>query len=227
MQCGESVQEICCKINRMTTPPDLFPASEFDDWAETYDNSVSIDQFPFHGYRDVLAKIVSLARPHPGLSVLDLGTGTGNLALRFARAGCKLWCTDFSQPMLTKASQKLPEAHCFLHDLRFPLPPELAGPFDCIVFAYVFHHFELAEKIRILRGLLPHLAPGGSILIGDIAFQNNSALEQVKAEAGEEWEDEFYWLVDESVLVLESQGFTVLYEQVSSCAGVFKIGYDS
>jgi hypothetical protein len=44
----------------MTIPTDPFPVSEFDDWAETYDNSVSIDQFPFNGYPDVLVGLVVL-----------------------------------------------------------------------------------------------------------------------------------------------------------------------
>jgi hypothetical protein len=36
-------------------------------------------------------------------------------------------------------------------------------------------------------------------VLGDIAFQNMIALEKVKAAAGDEWEDEFYWLADESL----------------------------
>jgi putative AdoMet-dependent methyltransferase len=200
---------------------DLFPASDFDDWAGTYDNSISIDQFPFYGYQDLMARIVALAEPRPGLAVLDLGTGTGNLALPFARAGCSLCCTDFSEPMLAQARRKLPGAQFLLHDLRTPLPLELQRPFDRIVSAYVFHHFELDEKIRILRGLLPHLAPGGQIILGDIAFQNRSALEQVKAKVKDDWDDEFYWLADEALAALTEAGIQAEYAQVSSCAGVF------
>jgi len=126
-------------------PSDPLPCSEFDIWAETYDASVGIDQFPFHGYRDVLRRIIALAGPIPGLSVLDLGTGMGNLALRLVALGCDLWCTDFSAPMLEKARQKLSAAYFFLHDLRDDLPIEINLPFDRIVSAYVFHHFELDE----------------------------------------------------------------------------------
>ncbi len=200
---------------------DTFPHEEFDDWAETYDASVSNDQFPFLGYPDVLTNMVSLAQVRPGMSVLDLGTGTGNLAAGFARVGCDLWCTDFSSAMLARACQKLPQAHFLLHDLRTDLPAEWQRSFDRIISAYVFHHFELDEKIRILRGLLPRLAPDGRLLIGDIAFQNQVALDQVKAAAGKSWEDEFYWLADQSLPALKKAGLQASYQQISSCAGIF------
>jgi putative AdoMet-dependent methyltransferase len=210
------------------SPPamtDLFPASEFDDWAETYDRSVSDGRaFPFAGYTDLLQAIVRLAAPRPGLSVLDLGTGTGNLAILFAQRGCDLWCTDFSAAMLAKARQKLPSARFALHDLRTPLPPELDRPFDLIVSAYVFHHFELTEKIRILMSLAARpLSPAGRIVIGDVAFPNAAGRERVREEAGEEWDEEFYWLADEAVPALENAGFKVEYIQVSPCAGVFSL----
>ena len=76
---------------------DPFPPEEFDDWAENYDQSVANTQsFPFTGYEEVLDKVVELATPQPGMQVLDLGTGTGNLALRFDAIGCEIWGTDFS-----------------------------------------------------------------------------------------------------------------------------------
>ncbi len=203
---------------------DLFPASDFDDWAETYDASVAIDQFPFHGYPDVLAQIVTLAAPRPGLSVLDLGAGTGNLAVLFARAGCDVWCTDFSEPMLAKARRKLPAAHFALHDLRAPLPAEFERPFDRIVSAYVFHHFVLEEKIRILSSLATHhLSPEGRIVIGDVVFPDAAGRERVREEAGEAWDEEFYWLADESLAALKEAGIRAEYRQVSVCAGIFHI----
>jgi putative AdoMet-dependent methyltransferase len=205
----------------MSSSNDPFPVSEFDDWAETYDVSVSIDQFPFIGYQNVMAKIITLAEPHPGLSIIDLGTGTGNLASRLASPGCELWCTDFSAPMLDKARQKLPTAHFVLHDLRGEWPTGLNRPFDRIVSAYVFHHFKLDEKVRILGNLFSHLAPGGRIIIGDIAFLDAAARDKMKIASGDEWEDEFYWLADCAIPALESLGCKVEYNQVSACAGVF------
>lgn len=200
-----------------------FPASGFDGWAEDYDDSVVGDSFPFTGYPDMLERIVALAAPKPGMKVLDLGCGTGNLALPFLQAGCEVWCTDFSQAMLEKARQKLPNAHFCLHDLRTPLPDETSGPFDRIISAYVFHHFDLAEKVHILQGLSSHLAVDGLILIGDVSFPTRSALEAMKTSAGTEWEDEYYWLAANAIPTLKGSGFIAQYEQVSACGGIFSL----
>ena len=201
---------------------DLFPPSEFDDWAETYDASVAFDQFPFYGYREVLEQAVALAEAHAGLSVLDLGTGTGNLAVRFAWLGCEMWCTDFSEPMLAQARQKLPQAHFCLHDLRSDWPAELPARFDRIVSAYVFHHFKLEEKVRIVQSLVrEHLAPGGRLVIADIGFPDSSAQAALKKQLGNDWEDEYYWIADEALPAFEQVDLKVKYIQVSSCAGIF------
>ena len=122
--------------------PDPFPASDFDDWATQYDEAVSDQGFPFTGYQRLLAETVRLTGVKAGMTVLDLGAGTGNLAEKFSALGCELWCTDFSSQMLACARLKIPAAHFFLHDLRQSFPPALLRRFDRVVSAYVFHHFD-------------------------------------------------------------------------------------
>jgi hypothetical protein len=76
-----------------------------------------------------------------------------------------------------------------------------------------------------LCSLLPQLAPGGRIVIGDIAFPDAAAaaLEKVKIAAGEEWDDEFYWIADKAVVALQKINLKVEYVQVSSCVGIFTL----
>jgi putative AdoMet-dependent methyltransferase len=165
--------------------------------------------------------MVYLADIKSGMSVLDLGTGTANLAVRFAALGCDLWCTDFSRKMLDIARQKLPNAHYVLHNLIKDLPIDLDRSFDRIVSAYVFHHFRLDQKLHILSKLLPKLTSDGRLIIGDIAFPNAASREKVKFEVGGEWEDEYYWQVDEAIPALANFKFKAEYIQVSRCGGIF------
>ena len=177
------------------------------------------------GYEAVLDKVVELAQPIPGEIILDLGIGTGNLAIRFDTMGCEIWGTDFSDAMLEKARLKLPQAHLFQADLRKTWPAALNRRFDCIVSAYVFHHFEIDAKVEIIDNLIRHqLEQDGCLVIADIAFINQAALETVKQTVGNEWEDEFYWLADEIISAFAAAGFQTEFHQVSSCGGVFKIG---
>ena len=204
---------------------DLFPADDFDGWAVHYDQSVlNTQSFPFTGYKTVLDKVVKLTDAQPGMSILDLGTGTGNLAVRFEIMGCEVWGTDFSPAMLDKARLKLPHAHLFQLDLRGIWPPELNRRFDHIVSAYVFHHFEFALKVQLIKKLVnQHLMSGGRLLLADIAFESQAALEIVKRSAGEQWEDEFYWLADETVSELTEANLRAVFYKISSCGGIFEI----
>ncbi len=202
---------------------DEFAPDAFDAWADSYDQDVaSQGVFPFAGYQQVLDTVVARTGAQPGMSVLDLGTGTANLALRFAGLGCELWCTDFSEPMLAKARLKLPQAHFLRHDLRDAWPMELDRRFDRIVSAYVFHHFELGEKVALCRHLVERrLTPGGRLLIADISFPDAQAMGSFARSVGDRWEQEPYWLADESLQALHEAGLRADYTQVSPCAGVY------
>jgi putative AdoMet-dependent methyltransferase len=206
-------------------PNDPFSPGEFDPWAETYDHDVaSQSTFPFNGYDKALATVIEVAAPARGMSVLDIGTGTGNLALRFAQHGCELWCTDFSETMLSKAREKIPNAHFILHDLRAPWPAELDRRFDRIVSAYVFHHFDLKGKIEFCKELTSlHLAPDGKLVIADLSFPNLQAMEAFAKSVGPLWEQEPYWLEDESSKALAAAGLRSAYVQISACAGIYTI----
>ncbi len=211
---------------------DPFSSDEFDPWAETYDHDVaSASIFPFDGYERALDRVVRLAEPQHGMAVLDLGTGTGNLALPFAERGCDLWCTDFSEAMLEKARLKLPAvppAHFVRHDLRREWPAELERRFDRVVSAYVFHHFDLEHKVSLCRRLVDrNLQPGGKLIIADLSFADETAMHRFAESVGELWEAEPYWLADQAIPFLRQSGLLVEYAQVSACAGVYSIGRGS
>jgi putative AdoMet-dependent methyltransferase len=204
---------------------EAFPAKDFDRWADSYDEDVvGGDQFPFSGYWQTLEMVVRAAGPRAGMTVLDLGIGTGNLARLFVEAGCKVWGTDYSPAMLAKAQKKLPGATLLLHDLRAPWPPKLERRFDRIVSAYTLHHFELDQKARLLAGMSrAQLEPGGHVVIADISFPSLPDMQAFAKASGDAWEQEPYWLADEAMAALKEAGLTCSYEQVSPCSGVYCI----
>jgi malonyl-CoA O-methyltransferase len=144
----------------MTQPPDLrtnaavdhLPTREgYDRWAAIYDGEDN--------------PLVALEAPHvarllgdvAGLSIVDLGCGTGRHALELARAGARVVALDDSPGMLERARQK-PGASAVrfvAHDLARPLPFDDAtfdGAISCLVLDHVadLGHF-FRETRRVLR----------------------------------------------------------------------------
>ncbi len=198
----------------------------FDDWASGYDEDVGdiakAGGFPFAGYEAVLATMAAEVGHAPGGRVLDLGTGTGELARRLLDAGHAVTAADSSPPMLEKAREKVPQATLVEADLLADVWPDaIDGPFDAITSAYVLHEFTLPHKIDILKRCADRLAPGGRIVIGDVAFPTRAALDAAHERWRDRWDDdEHYWAADEALDSAGSAGLAGTWREVSACAGV-------
>lgn len=138
----------------MTAPekPELAGVrSGYDRWSEIYDHELN--------------PLVALEEPRVrealgdvrGLSVLDLGCGTGRHALWIAAAGARVTGVDFSEGMLAEARRKPGAADVAfrVHDLHQPLPFADAA-FDRVVSGLVLEHlrdlrFVFGEARRVLR----------------------------------------------------------------------------
>lgn len=199
----------------------------FDEWAKTYDQDLGEgESFPFIGYEDVLDLLVETADMKASQIVLDLGIGTGNLAKRFPIPDRQIWGVDFSETMLDKARNELPQAHLIQADLaEHDWLLDLRGPFDRILSAYTFHEFPNEFKMALLLNLARGcLGSRGSIVIGDISFEDKTQFEWAHKRFANLWdEEEYYWCAQDMTAALSEVGFIVEYKQVSVCAGVYRM----
>lgn len=197
----------------------------FDLWADGYDKSVGLSDeantYPFAGYKAVLGRIFQEVTQREKPDVLDIGFGTGTLTTRLYQRGCEIWGQDFSKEMLRIAAEKMPKARLFRGDFSDGLVPQLARMrYDFIIATYSLHHLMDAQKVSLLHTLCGCLKPGGKVLIGDVAFETRAALEECRAAAGAEWdEDEIYFVANE----LRESFASLRFEQISACAGVIEI----
>ena len=197
----------------------------FDLWADGYDKSVGLSDeantYPFAGYKRVLAAIFQAVMQTPSASVLDIGFGTAVLTARLYEQGCTIYGQDFSSRMIELASAKMPDAHLYQGDLTTGLVEPLRDRrYDAIIATYALHHLADAQKIVFLSALRGCLNENGKILIGDVAFETRSALNQCRQEAGAQWDDdEIYFVIEELKKDFPDLSFT----QLSPCAGVLTI----
>lgn len=194
----------------------------FDLWADGYDKSVGLSDengtYPFAGYRNILNEIYNRVLTRGGKTVLDIGFGTGVLAVKLYERGCRIFGQDFSGRMLELAQEKMPGARLYQGDFSLGLVEELKGhKYDAVIATYSLHHLTDEQKVVLLEELLPLLNDGGCIYIGDVAFETRSNMEKCMSQAGDEWdEDEIYFVYDEIRKAFPKMKF----ERFSCCAGL-------
>ncbi len=134
----------------------------FDRIAGVYDamNSVMTAGL-HHRWR---RRAVDLAAVGPGSKVLDVATGTGDLAIEAASRGAEVVGSDFSEKMLERARAKAPHIRFEQADaLALPYPDDA---FDAATVGFGARNFAdlgrgLAEMARVVR-------PGGRVVVLEI-----------------------------------------------------------
>ena len=139
--------------------------SGFEWNPETYLDEM-LDEIP--GYEELQDAVAAATDGLPVRDVLELGTGTGETALRvLARHPGARWTgIDASEAMLARAWERLPEAVLLLSRLEEPLPE---GPFDLVVSTLAVHHLDGAGKRDLFARVAGVLRrPGGRFVLGDV-----------------------------------------------------------
>lgn len=126
------------------------------------------------GFGNLRDRIVRLAEPRSGETVVDVGAGTGLLSLAVAPHVGRVWAIDISPAMVDYLQVKAASAE--LSNLKATVGsavslPLVDGSADVVVSNYCYHHLRDADKERALAEAFRVLRPGGRLVLGDMMFR--------------------------------------------------------
>jgi demethylmenaquinone methyltransferase/2-methoxy-6-polyprenyl-1,4-benzoquinol methylase len=135
----------------------------FDRVAQRYDLMNDLMSFGLHRLWKAFA--VSVARVRAGERVLDVASGSADLARAFAARGAEVCISDINGPMLARGRDRMvdagrlaPAVQCDAERLPFR-----SASFDCVSVGFGLRNMTrkdaaLAEMVRVLK-------PGGRLLV--------------------------------------------------------------
>jgi demethylmenaquinone methyltransferase/2-methoxy-6-polyprenyl-1,4-benzoquinol methylase len=138
----------------------------FDRVAERYDLMNDLMSLGLHRLWKAFA--ISVARPRTGDRILDVASGSADLARALGRRvmpGGQVWLADINRTMLERGRDRVlddgllaPAVQCDAERLPFP-----AEYFDCVTVAFGLRN--MTHKDRALAEMTRVLKPGGRLVI--------------------------------------------------------------
>src|SRR3954471_7239651 len=138
--------------------------TDFEWNPDTYLDEM-LEEIP--GYEELEAAVADAAR---GTNILELGTGTGETALRVLahNPGARWTGIDASEAMLAAAKARLPQdADLRVQRLEDPLPE---GPFDLVVSVLAVHHLDADAKRELFNRIAAHT---DRFVLGDVVVPSD------------------------------------------------------
>jgi ubiquinone/menaquinone biosynthesis C-methylase UbiE len=153
--------------------------------------SKAVDGWDHHGVVGlgrIIAAVVSAATSDGPLDMaVDIGAGTGAIAIPLAPQARRVVAVDVSQTMLERLAQRA-EAEGVgnvevltrsIEELSFP-----PGSVDLVVSNYALHHLLDRDKALFVERAATWLRPGGRLVIGDMMIGRGTSAEDRKILAG-------------------------------------------
>lgn len=181
--------------------------SEFE-WDPDIFLATMLGEIP--GYEELQDAVAAAAQ---GWNVLELGTGTGETAVRIlARSPGARWTgIDASEAMLEHARERLPDADLRVQRLEDPLPD---GPFDLVVSVLAVHHLDGPAKRDLFRRIAE---VSDYFVLGDLVVTERAE----DAAIGIDWVMDLPSSMPEQIAWLEEAGFEVEASYVRPDLAVF------
>ena len=148
------------------------------------------DTFSFRGkFRELRQRTANLARLQPGEQVLDVGCGTGTLAMevarRVGRAG-RVAGIDPGTEQIARARKKAAWRHAPI-EFQIGVIEQLPFPdqtFDVVLSTLMMHHLPTPLKRQGLAEIARVLKPGGRLVIADFKRKQDRAGQAARFHAG-------------------------------------------
>lgn len=125
------------------------------------------------GLVKVVERVIAEAAPAEGMSVVDIGCGSGQLALRVAPLVGRVLGVDISRSMIDLMMENA-AAQGITNVEGVAMPVELLeipdASVDLVISNYVLHHLRDRDKAAAVAAAARWLKPGGRLVIGDMMF---------------------------------------------------------
>lgn len=185
----------------------------------------------FRDFRNEAARIVQALDINKDDVVIDMGCGSGELALCLAGHCSKVFAVDISPQMIDLCRRKISQRNI---DNVYPVCGGLLSyrhdgePVDAVISSVVLHHLPDFWKLIALRNINSFLKPGGRFFLFDIVFSFpveeseesiDHWLNEMREKAGETLMEEsivhvkeefssWDWIIDQ---MLELAGFDIAH----------------